>query len=212
MPDQGDPDFFISRAGADAAFASVIGHILEDAGHRVVLQQWDFANRNFMERIQAALSSGARVIALLSNDYLASKYCEAEWLNALAGDPLNNDARLVVLRISECKPMGLLSGLAYWDLVPVRDRFDLLHDIVLTAVQPGRCKDGGPAALPQHLRDYLHAARPVLHPEIRPTASFTGRADELDAMKTALQAARRATMRHYTKALRIAGLGGGLKS
>jgi TIR domain len=165
MPDQGNPDFFISRAGADAAFAGVIGHILEDASYRVVLQQWDFANRNFMERMHAALSSGARVIALLSNGYLASKYCEAEWLNALAGDPLNNDARLIVLRISECKPVGLLSGLAYWDLAPVRDRPDLLHDIVLTAVQPGRRKDGGPAALAQHLRDYLHAAAPCCMPK-----------------------------------------------
>jgi hypothetical protein len=31
-----------------------------------------------MERMHAALSSGARVIALLSNEYLASKHCEAE--------------------------------------------------------------------------------------------------------------------------------------
>jgi hypothetical protein len=40
-----------------------------------VLQQWDFANRNFMERMHAALASGARVIALLSNEYLASPHC-----------------------------------------------------------------------------------------------------------------------------------------
>jgi hypothetical protein len=82
------PHFFISRAGADAAFADRIGRILEDAGYRVVLQQWDFANRNFMERMDAALGSGARVIALLSGEYLASEHCEAEWLNAIAHDPL----------------------------------------------------------------------------------------------------------------------------
>jgi hypothetical protein len=46
------PDFFISRAGADAAFAAQIGAILEAAGHSVLLQQWDFANANFMSRIQ----------------------------------------------------------------------------------------------------------------------------------------------------------------
>ena len=62
------PDFFISRAGADAAFAAKIGRILEGEGHIVVLQQWDFANRNFIECMHAALESGARVIALLSND------------------------------------------------------------------------------------------------------------------------------------------------
>jgi len=58
------PEFFISRAGADAPFAEAIGRIIVNAGQRVVLQQWDFANRNFMERMHAALSSGARVIAL----------------------------------------------------------------------------------------------------------------------------------------------------
>ena len=83
------PDFFISRAGADAPFAAEVGRVLEDAGHTVVLQQWDFANRNFMERMHAALESGARVIALLSNEYLASDHCAAEWQNAIAHDPLN---------------------------------------------------------------------------------------------------------------------------
>jgi hypothetical protein len=34
-------DFFISRTGADAPFADRIGRILEDAGYRVVLQQWE---------------------------------------------------------------------------------------------------------------------------------------------------------------------------
>ncbi len=47
--------FFISRAGADADLASLIGAILEGAGHRVILQQWDFANANFMERMHTAL-------------------------------------------------------------------------------------------------------------------------------------------------------------
>jgi TIR domain len=112
---EGLPDFFVSRAGADAPFADRIGRILEDAGHRVVLQQWDFANRNFMERMHEALSCGARVIALLSNEYLASEHCEAEWLNAIAADPLNNKARLIVLRVAECTPRGLLTALAYWD-------------------------------------------------------------------------------------------------
>lgn len=118
-PDQ-PIDFFISRAGADAALAAEIGRILEDDGKRVILQQWDFANRNFMERMQASLESGARVIALLSNEYLASDHCAAEWLNVIAHDPLNKQARLIVIRVNECTPKGLLTALAYWDLVPIR--------------------------------------------------------------------------------------------
>jgi TIR domain len=98
--------------------------MIEDAGMRVVPQQWDFASRNFMERMHTALSSAARVIALFSNEYLASKHCEAEWLNAIADDPVNNKVRLIVLRVKDCRPRGLLAGLAYWDLVPIRDRHD----------------------------------------------------------------------------------------
>ena len=59
-----------------------------------------------MERMHAALESGARVIALLSNDYLASDHCAAEWLNAIARDPLNKQGRLIVLRVAECTPTG----------------------------------------------------------------------------------------------------------
>jgi TIR domain len=176
------PDFFISRAGADALFAEEIGQILETAGHRVVLQQWDFANRNFMERMHAALSSGARVIALLSNEYLSSQHCEAEWQNAIATDPLNTSAQLIVLRVNECTPRGLLTALAYWDLVPIRDRSDLVRDVVLTAIKPGRHKPDGLASA-----QYWRAARTLLHPEIRHTPSFTGRAGELLKIGNALR-------------------------
>jgi TIR domain-containing protein len=194
------PDFFVSRAGADAPFAEAIGHIIENAGHRVVLQQWDFANRNFMEQMHAALSSGARVIALLSNEYLASKHCEAEWQNAIATDPLNTNARLIVLRVNECTPRGLLTALAYWDLVPIRDRSDLVRDVVLTAIKPGPHKGDGLAC-----EQYWRAARTVLHPEIKPTASFTGRAQELLKIGNALHSGDTAAI---TQPAAMYGLGG----
>jgi hypothetical protein len=193
-------DFFISRAGADAPFAEAIGHIIENDGHRVVLQQWDFANRNFMERMHAALSSGARVIALLSNEYLASKHCEAEWQNAIAADPLNTNARLIVLRVNECTPRGLLTALAYWDLVPIRDRSDLVRDVVLTAIKPGRHKGDGLAC-----EQYWRAARTVLHPEIKYTPSFTGRAEELLKIGNALHSGDTAAI---TQPAAVYGLGG----
>jgi tetratricopeptide (TPR) repeat protein len=199
------PNFFISRAGADAPFADLIGRILEDAGHKVVLQQWDFANRNFMERMHAALQSGARVVALLSNAYLKSRYTEAEWLSALADDPLNKTGRLIVLRIDECKPEGSLAPLAYWDLVPVRNRPDLVRGVVLAAIKPGRHKGEGSIAA-----GYWHASHgAVLHPEIRATASFTGRDNTLRALKDALGSNAPAAI---TQATAVHGLGGVGKS
>ncbi len=175
-------ELFISRAGADAALAAVIGEILEKAGHTVVLQQWDFANRNFVERMHAALASGARVISLLSPEYLQSDHCQAEWQNAIADDPLNSSGRLILLRVAECEPGGLLSGLAYWDLVPVRDNGALLEDIVREAVIETR--ERAPTGSP-----YLRPPRTIVDAEaIRPVPSFSGREPELAAISAALSA------------------------
>jgi tetratricopeptide (TPR) repeat protein len=175
-------NLFISRAGADAALAATIGEILEAAGFGVVLQQWDFANRNFVERMHAALSAGGRVIALLSPEYLQSDHCQAEWQNAIAGDPLNANGRLILMRVAECEPGGLLSGLAYWDLVPVRDNRALLEGIVRDAVREDRSRaaPGGP---------YWRAPRTIVDVDaIRPVPSFSGRERELDAISEALAA------------------------
>jgi tetratricopeptide (TPR) repeat protein len=179
QPVKGNVEFFISRASADAAFAAVVGEILTEAGHGVVLQQWDFANRNFMERMHAALADGTRVVALLSPEYLRSAHCQAEWQNAIASDPLNTESRLIVLRVAECEPVGLLSGLAYWDLVPVADNRSLLRDIVLDAVRKDRERAAsGP---------YWRAPRSILDGEaVRPVPGFSGREPELTTLASNL--------------------------
>jgi tetratricopeptide (TPR) repeat protein len=188
---------FISRAGADEAFAAVVGEILQAAGYEVILQQWDFANRNFVERMDAALAEGARVVALLSHEYLSSDHCKAEWQNAIASDPLNTTSRLVLLRVTECEPLGLLSGLAYWDLVPVRDNRELLRGIVLDAVreeQRDRAASG----------PYWRAPRCVVDTEaIRPAPGFSGREDELTDIATAFSGG---------ETVAVCGLGGVGKS
>jgi tetratricopeptide (TPR) repeat protein len=172
---------FISRAGADEAFGAEIGRVLETAGYSVVLQQWDFSNRNFIERIHAALSDGARVVALLSPEYLGSDYCAAEWQNAIAGDPLNKKTRLILLRLVECEPSGLLAGIAYWDLVPIRENRPLLEQVVRDAVMPD-ARTRAPIAGP-----YWRAPRSILDAEaVRPMPAFTGRDDELKALAAAL--------------------------
>lgn len=176
----GRKSLFISRAGADADFAAALGAILESAGYDVTLQQWDFANRNFVERMHAALAEGSRVVALLSPEYLRSEHCQAEWQNAIADDPLNNTSRLVLLRVAECEPVGLLSGLAYWDLVPIREERALLREIVLDAVREER-RDAAPSG------PYWRAPRSVVDAEaIRPVPNFSGREEELATIAASL--------------------------
>ncbi|HEY6327639.1 MAG TPA: FxSxx-COOH system tetratricopeptide repeat protein [Candidatus Cybelea sp.] len=160
---------FVSRAAADAELAAVIGATLRDAGYAVIV-----------ERAHEALAEDARVVALLSPDYLRSDLCQAEWQNAIALDPLNTKSRLILLRVAECEPLGLLSGLAYWDLVPVRDNRPLLQDIVREAVREER-RESAPAGT------YWRAPRTIVDAEaIRPVSSFSGREAQLNALERVL--------------------------
>jgi tetratricopeptide (TPR) repeat protein len=173
------PKIFISRAAADGALAGVVGEIARDAGYDVILQQWDFANRNFMERMHAALAGDTRVVALLSPEYLRSEHCQAEWQNALARDPLNLNSRVVLLRVAECEPIGLLAALAYWDVVPVAHDRAMLRDLVLDALREGP-RDAAAGGL------YWRSPRALVEGSIRPVPGFGGREGELVALSDAL--------------------------
>lgn len=200
------PDFFISRAGPDKVLAVWVGAVLEQAGYRVVIQDRDFANTNFLDQMDAALGSGARVIALLTPDYLATDYCTAEWMHPLYGDPLNRQGRLIVLRVAECKPKGLLRGIASWNLYKLRDDPGAFDEMVRIAVLPHQNRHLAPA----WNDDYFSAPRAVIHPtEIRHTPSFTGRTDELKKIAAALASGDTAAL---TQSAAVQGLGGVGKS
>jgi hypothetical protein len=196
------PDFFISRAGPDKDIALRIADILEAVGRRVLIQDRDFANRSFMERMQYALVSNARTIALLSPDFFTRDHCAAEWMSTIADDPLNKKSKLIVLRIRPCDPPGLLKSLAHWDLVPLLTaaEADSFRDVVLSSVRTGRW-DG---SLPGALR-YFEASKPILHNEIKPVPNFTGREAALAAISAALS---RGSATAITQPAAVHGLGG----
>lgn len=197
------PDFFISRTGKDSAIANEVRDILVKAGKSVVLQDFDFKNRNFMQMMDASLASGARIIALLSQDYLNSDRCAAEWYHPLCDDPLNKRARLIVFRVSECAPQGLLKGIAYWDLTSLRQNHQMLANIVLAAVDK---EQSAKASLP--LSDLWKTPGAVIDStNIRPTPGFTGRSDEIAAIGAALSKRRRTTNTTVVSLHGFAGLG-----
>ena len=181
--------------------AAKIGMILEQAGYRVILQQWDFANRNFMERMDAALASGARVIAVMTPQYLATDYCAAEWMHVLGGDPLNRKAKLIVLRTAPCEPLGLLRNIAYWDLVPICHDDGLLADIVHAAIMPDADRRAAPVAC------YWREPQALLHAHIKPTSSFQGRKVEFAKIEKALWS-NPTHLAAITQPTAVTGLGG----
>jgi tetratricopeptide (TPR) repeat protein len=197
-------DFFISRAGENAAVAIEIAEILHKAGHTTFIQDKDFGHTDFMTKMGDAfgmVDRGARVIAVLSHHYLHKDYCLKEAHHPLIGDPGNRKERLIVLRVSDCEPAGFLKAIPYVDLVPLLLDAEGFARAVLSAVAPrGRELPAKPGAQ-------------VLHPEIRPVPGFTGREAELAAIEAALwEKGGTAALTNVAASAAVKGLGGVGKS
>ncbi len=104
--------------------------------------------------------------------------------------------------MNECTPTGLLTALAYWDLVPIRADPALLRDVVLAAVGPGRHKgEATPGA------QYWREARAVVHRDIKATPSFTGREADLAKLDAALRSGGAAAVTQPVAAHGLGGIG-----
>ena len=187
------------------ALAKRVGAIIERQGKRVWLQDWDLKNSNFVERMDTALASGARVIAILSPEYLASENCLAEWMHPLQGDLLNTRGRLVVMRAAPVEPKGLLRNIASWNLVPVLGPGDdaRLADLVALALLPDAERR---RIAPDH--PHWREPKPLIGPgnAIHATASFTGRERHLLDIDSALWSG--GPIAAITQPAAVTGLGG----
>ena len=111
-------DFFISYNNADRIWAEWIAWQLEEAGYTTLIQAWDFiAGKNFVLEMQKAAVNANRTIAVLSPDYLTSRFPQSEWAVAFADDPTGEKGILLPVRVRECELKGLLGQISYIDLV-----------------------------------------------------------------------------------------------
>jgi hypothetical protein len=110
-------NFFISRAGPDAAWARWIAHVLEEAGYSTFLQDWDFApGQSFIENMRRGAEC-EHTLALLSPDYFRADFTNPEWEAALVQDPRGTDRRLIPVRVRACEVPPFLAHYIYIDLV-----------------------------------------------------------------------------------------------
>jgi hypothetical protein len=115
---------FVSYTSIDRAWAEWIAFTLEQAGHRSILQEWDFAaGENFVLKMQEALVDSDRTVAILSPDYLRRDFTKLEWTAVVAKDPTGRRRKLIPVRVRPCEPEGVLGPITYVDLVGV-DRTD----------------------------------------------------------------------------------------
>ena len=154
--------------------------------------------------MQAGLTSGARTIALLSPDYLAARFLRRRMAEHHRGRPAEP-----AVQADRAAHPALRSG---WPSQIAR-----LLGSRAAAVRAGarrhasRCGSrlgshrAATKTRSRPSREFFEAAKPILHTEIKPTANFTGREAELNAIGKALDRGAKAAI---TQPAAVHGLGG----
>jgi hypothetical protein len=160
-----------------------------------VLQAWDFApGDNFVARMQDASEQAKRTIAVLSPDYLESRFSREEWTAALAED------KLLPVRVGEVELGGILAVQVYIDLVGLDE--GAASERLLTEVgRQGRLKPSGKPRFPGTPPRFPGALPETWNvPAIR-NRNFVGRDDDLAALQAALDS------RHVVALTGLGGIG-----
>src|SRR3954453_20154602 len=159
-------DFFVSFNQADRAWAAWIAWTLEDAGYSVFFQDWDFKG-NFVLEMDKAHDQSRRTVAVLSPDYLASRFAAPEWAARFAQDATSGHDLLIPVRVRPCELEGLLAQIVHVDLVGWGEA--AARDKLLQRVEGIRLKPDEPPLFPGEVSHDAVPERPAF-----PSAARTG--------------------------------------
>jgi TIR domain len=128
-------DFFVSRRGVVADVAQEVAEVLKDEGYTVIVQDFDMpAGTNFVAAIHDAVKTAKHFIGLLTEDYDTSPFTRAEWTSFYVAAASSADKRrLIVLRIDDVEPPGLLAPIVYGNLFGITDPEQRREIIIATA-------------------------------------------------------------------------------
>lgn len=127
-------DFFVSYSTKNETVAREINSYLEDAGYSTIAQFKDFqVGSNFVIEMQEGLERGARAIALLSSDYVASDHCRAEWAAIYNMDPIGKKRKLVSFLLEPTELNKLQRQIVYRSLIGLKQ--DARREAVLDAIR-----------------------------------------------------------------------------
>lgn len=193
-------DFFISYTQADLDWATWIDFVLNQAGYKTVMQEYDFQG-NFIDEMDKALITCTRVVLVLSPAYLKSNNCRREWTAAMATDKTGPANNILPVRVEEFDIPGLLAPAIYADLATARDRSDARRRL-LAKVRP----EGRPTAEPPFpgkagKEPVFPGGRPGISNLAPPTPHFVGRQELLATLDQRLKSGAVALTA-------LAGLGG----
>ncbi len=110
-------DFFISRAPVDREWAIWVGWHLEEAGYRVLLEDWYLVpGMNRQAFFENGIVGSARTIAIVSSAYLRSGQGGTDWRAAWGADLAGTDRKLIPIRVADCRPPDPLGSVVFIDL------------------------------------------------------------------------------------------------
>ncbi|MFC1412263.1 toll/interleukin-1 receptor domain-containing protein [Streptacidiphilus sp. N1-12] len=140
-------DFFVSYNSADESWAEWITWTLEEAGYTTVMQSWDFRpGGNFVMEMQRALEYAERLVAVLSDEFLAASFTQPEWAAVFAADPQGLRRALVPVMVRQCQPAGLLSTIIHIKVYGMDE--NSARNRLIDGVRPGRVKPGHRPSFP----------------------------------------------------------------
>ena len=117
----------------DKAWAVWIAVELEKAGYTTVVQAFDFRpGSDFVHEMQAAVQNTRRTIAVLSPEYFASEFSEAEWRTTFAADPTGTALKLIPVKVRAVQPLGMLRTRVYIDVCDLPEheaRIELINGV-----------------------------------------------------------------------------------
>jgi hypothetical protein len=149
--------------------------------------------------MQQAATGTESTIAVLSPAFLTSAYTEAEWTSAFAGDPTGDNRGLILVRLKEVEPSGLLKSRLYIDLVGPKENEAL--ERLLKQVKGERAKPDRPPKFPgtvgilDTLRPHFPAALPpIWNIPQRRNPNFTGRKEVLSKLADDLNSGQPAAL------------------
>ena len=144
-------DFFISYTGRDEKWATWVAARLELAGYRVVLQAWDFGPGNFLAHMEEAIQQAKRLIPIVSEPYISSKWGRQEWTAYWK----RSDALIIPIQIEDTITPSILQTLQRINLVGLAEQDageKLLAKIAELAGPPSHepldRRDGGKSRFP----------------------------------------------------------------
>jgi tetratricopeptide (TPR) repeat protein len=167
-------DFFISRRGTIAAEAREVADVLNAEGHKVIVQDYDFASSDqFVLDIDMALKQSRHLLILYSRDYDRNFWTQQEFANFQAVRAANHQLRRIgLLRCDDAAPSGLLAGITHGVLMGVTEPAERRRIILAVA--------NGEAPAMRSSPRVFGGSMPLAN------RLFTGREDLLAAMHAAL--------------------------